>query len=52
LAVVDGHFARRAVSEALRDQLEAITKISQHITKLAPTTEGLDNLVRNEASLK
>ena len=52
LAVVDGHFARRAVSEALRDQLQAITKISQHITKLAPTTEGLDNLVRNEASLK
>ncbi len=52
LAVVDGHFARRAVSEALRDQLQAITKISQHITKLAPTTEGLDNLDRNEASLK
>ena len=52
LAVVDGHFARRAVSEALRDQLQAISKISEHITKLAPTTEGLDNLVRNEASLK
>src|SRR3954463_16443548 len=52
LAVVDGHFARRAVSEALRDQLQAITKISQHISKLAPTTEGLDNLDRNEASLK
>ena len=52
LAVVDGHFARRAVSEALRDQLQAIAKTSELITKLAPATEGLDNLVRNEASLK
>jgi signal transduction histidine kinase len=52
LAVVDGHFARRAVSEALRDQLRAIAKASDQIKILAPTIEGLDNLVRNEGSLK
>src|SRR5215510_4987255 len=52
LAVVDGHFARRAVSESLRDQLLAITNASAQVKKLAPTTAGLESLARDEASLK
>ena len=52
LAVVDGHFARRAVSESLHNQLQAIAEASEQVKKLAPGTEGLDNLIRNEASLK
>jgi phosphoglycerate-specific signal transduction histidine kinase len=52
LAVVDGHFARRAVSESLRNQLQAIAEASAQVKKLAPATPGLDSLARNEASLK
>src|SRR4029079_2373834 len=52
LAVVDGHFARRAVSESLRNQLLAITEASAQVKKLAPATPGLESLARNEASLK
>src|SRR5215467_4647293 len=52
LAVVDGHFARRAASESLRDQLRAIAEAGAQVKKLAPATPGLENLVRNEASLK
>jgi signal transduction histidine kinase len=52
LAVADGHFARRAVSEALRSQLQAIAETGEQVKTLAPATEGLDSLIRNEASLK
>jgi signal transduction histidine kinase len=52
LAVVDGHFARRAVSESLRSQLQAIAKASAQVKELAPATLGLENLARNEASLE
>jgi signal transduction histidine kinase len=52
LAVADGHFARRAVSEALRSQLQAIAEAGEQVKTLAPSTEGLDSLIRNEASLK
>src|SRR5262245_5269663 len=52
LAVVDGHFARRAVSESLRDQLLAITNASAQVKNLAPTTAGLESLARDEALLK
>ncbi len=52
LAVADGHFARRAVSEALGSQLKDIAKAGEQVRALAPATEGLDNLTRNEASLK
>jgi signal transduction histidine kinase len=52
LAVADGHFARRAVSEALRSQLQAIAEAGEQVKTLAPATEGLDSLIRNEASLK
>jgi hypothetical protein len=52
LAVVDGHFARRAVSESLRTQLLAIAEASVQVTKLAPATPGLESLARNEALLK
>jgi signal transduction histidine kinase len=52
LAVVDGHFARRAVSESLRNQLQAIAETSAQVKKLAPATPGLESLARNEASLK
>src|SRR5262245_52509291 len=52
LAVVDGHFARHAVSESLRDQLLAITNASAQVKNLAPTTAGLESLARDEASLK
>jgi signal transduction histidine kinase len=52
LAVVDGHFARRAVSESLRDQLQAIAEAGAQVKKLAPATPGLENLVRHEALLK
>jgi hypothetical protein len=52
LAVADGHFARRAVSEALHSQLQAIAEAGEQVKTLAPATEGLDSLIRNEASLK
>jgi signal transduction histidine kinase len=52
LAVVDGHFARRAVSESLRNQLLAIAETSAQVKKLAPETPGLESLALNEASLK
>ncbi|MGH7489538.1 MAG: hypothetical protein ACREMY_28655, partial [bacterium] len=52
LAVADGHFARRAVSEALCGQLQAIAEAGEQVKTLAPATEGLDSLIRNEASLK
>jgi signal transduction histidine kinase len=52
LAVADGHFARRAVSEALRNQLQAIAEAGEQVRTLAPATEGLDSLTRNETSLK
>jgi signal transduction histidine kinase len=51
LAVADGHFARRAVSEALRGQLQAIAEASEQVKTLAPATEGLDSLIQNQASL-
>jgi signal transduction histidine kinase len=52
LAVVDGHFARRAVSELLHNQLLTIAEASEQVKKLAPATSGLESLARNEASLK
>src|SRR5262245_50238061 len=52
LAVVDGHFARRAVSESLRNQLLVIAEASALVKKLAPATAGLESLIRNEALLK
>ena len=52
LAVADGHFARRAVSEALRSQLQAIAEAGEQVKELAPGTQGLDSLIRTEASLK
>jgi signal transduction histidine kinase len=51
LAVADGHFARRAVGEGLRGQLQAIVEASEQVKTLAPTTEGLDNLIQNQTSL-
>jgi signal transduction histidine kinase len=52
LAVVDGHFARRAVSESLRNQLVAIAEASVQVKNLTPATPGLESLARNEALLK
>jgi PAS domain S-box-containing protein len=52
LAVAESHFARQAVGEALRGQLEGIAEIRTKLANLAPTAAGLANLVRNEASLK
>ena len=52
LAVADGHFARRAISEALGSQLKDIAEAGEQVRALAPATEGLDSLTRNEASLK
>ena len=52
LAVVDGHFARLAISDSLRHQLAAITEASAQVKKLAPATPGLESLARNEAALK
>ena len=51
LAVADGHFARRAVSEGLRGQLQAIAAASVQVKTFAPATEGLDRLIQNQASL-
>jgi len=51
LAVAEGHFARRAVSEGLRGQLQAIAEASEQVKTLAPTTEGLDSLIQNQTSL-
>jgi signal transduction histidine kinase len=52
LALADGHFARQAVSEALRGQLQAIAEAGERVKALAPATEGLDSLIQNENSLK
>jgi signal transduction histidine kinase len=52
LAVAEGHFARRAVSEALGNQLKNIAEAIRQIKALAPATEGLDSLTSNEESLK
>jgi PAS domain S-box-containing protein len=52
LAVAESHFARQAVGEALRGQLEGIAQISTKLANLAPTAAGLSDLARNEASLK
>jgi phosphoglycerate-specific signal transduction histidine kinase len=51
LAVADGHFARRAVSEALHAQLQAIAEVSDQVKTLAPATEGLESLIQNQSSL-
>jgi PAS domain S-box-containing protein len=52
LAVAESHFARQAVGEALRGQLEGIAEIRTKLANLAPTAAGLADLARNEASLK
>ena len=41
LAVADGHFARRAVSEALRSQLQAIAEAGEQVKELAPAPRAL-----------
>jgi signal transduction histidine kinase len=51
LAVADGHFARRAVSEGLHGQLQAIADASEQVKTLAPATEGLESLIQNQALL-
>ena len=52
LAVADGHFTRRAVSEALGSQLRVMAEAGDQVRVLAPATKGLDSLTQNEASLK
>jgi len=52
LAVADGHFARRAVSESLANQLDEIAAAGRQLKELAPETEGIDDLARNETLLK
>ena len=52
LAVADGHFARRAVSESLAKQLDEIAAAGKQLKELAPETEGIDDLARNETLLK
>ncbi len=49
---MDGHFARRAVSESLRSQLQAIAEAGAQVKQLAPATPGLESLARNEALLR
>jgi two-component system, NtrC family, sensor kinase len=51
LAVADGHFARRAVSDGLRGQLQAIAEASEQVKTLAPATEGLDRLILKQTTL-
>ena len=51
LAVADGHFARRAVSESLEGQLKEIAEAGERVKTLAPATEGLDSFSRREQSL-
>ena len=52
LAVADGHFARRAVSELLAKQLDEIAAAGRQLKELAPETEGIDDLARHETLLK
>jgi signal transduction histidine kinase len=52
LAVADGHFNRRAISEVLGNQLRSIADAGGRIRKLAPSTVGLVSLTQNEALLK
>jgi PAS domain S-box-containing protein len=52
LAVADSHFARQAVGEMLRDQFQEIAAVGNRLSALAPATEGLNDLIQTEASLK
>ena len=52
LAVADGHFARRAISEALGSQLRSHSRGRRPGQSAGPGDRGLDSLARNEASLK
>jgi signal transduction histidine kinase len=52
LAVADGHFARRAISEDLGRQIKEIAETVGRVKALAPQTEGLDSLSRDEATLR
>ncbi len=45
LAVADGHFARRALIESLRGQLQGIAESGEQVKALAPETEGLSSLI-------
>ncbi len=52
LAVADTHFARQAVSQSLGNQLQAIAEVSERLKALAPSTTGLEQLLRTQVSLK
>src|SRR5215470_13941884 len=52
LAVSDGHFARRAISESLANELDEIAAAGRQLKELAPETAGIDDLARNETLLK
>ena len=52
LAVADNHFARQALGNALRQQLQNIANLRSSLVVLAPSTEGLRDLAKNEDLLK
>ena len=52
LAVVDSHFARQAVSQALHNQLMGLADVGRRIQALAPRTEGLGRLFQNQGLLQ
>jgi adenylate cyclase len=52
LAVADSHFAQQAVRESLSKQLDAIAEVGERLKSLAPSTPGLEPLLRTETSLK
>ena len=51
LAAAESHFARQAMSIALRRQLEGLAQVGQHLKALAPDTQGLDRLMQSQSLL-
>jgi signal transduction histidine kinase len=52
LAVVDSHFARQAVSQAVHKQLKGLADVGERIKALAPRTEGLGRLFQSHGLLQ
>src|SRR5204862_7425039 len=51
LAAAESHFARLAISLALHKQLDGLAQVGERLRTLAPNTQGLDQLIHNQALL-
>src|SRR6266496_428514 len=51
LASAESHFARQAISLALHKQLDGLAQVGERLKVLAPGTQGLDRLTRDQVLL-